>query len=357
MKVALYLCVLVLLSVAVGCVNIFGFASDKEKSPVSKAEEDIRNGNYSEAKGELQEYIQNDTNDSMILYTYAKATLLDAGVDLGEIVDLVQGETTVSKGLNNPILQKIDEFSEEKQTAWYQSNTEVSDILEKVYRNEVTGEFTKEDIALDYTIANVVSSILGLRDTNQDGVINYESDVQLDLISIGGTGGGFVLGDIKTDAQGNPVLDENGQPENTGLEVFLGEWTGKTAKPAVATAKNYTPDDINTIISFLLTKLDKGEESIQFLIQLYTGDTEEGSSIDYDEIKDYIAGIGKNINFYWYDDGIDNDGDGSIDEETINGEDDDGDGLIDEDTDYHPADPSKEEDKQYIQLFYEWKNR
>ncbi len=360
MKVLPYLYILVLLlSGAVGCNNIFSFATDKEKTPVAKAEEDIRNGDYSMAKGELENYIQNGTDDSMILYTYAKATLLDAGVDLGEIVELVQGETTVQKGLNNPILQKIDSFSPEKQNAWYQSNTEVATLLKKIYKDETTGIFTKEDIALDYTISNVISTVLGLRDTNQDGAIDYSVDFQLDLISLGGAGElqGFILGNIKTDELGNPVLNEENLPINEGLKVFLGGWDGKTLKINQINEEKLTPDDINNLVAFILTKLDEGEESIMFLITLYTDQTDEASSIDYEEVKNYIFDIGKYVNYYWYDDGIDNDGDGRIDEETINGVDDDGDGLIDEDTDRHPSDTTREENKQNLGLFNIWKNR
>ncbi|MFC1573998.1 hypothetical protein ACFL30_02325 [Candidatus Latescibacterota bacterium] len=364
-KVLTYGCFLLLtVSVIAGCFNIFGFATDKEKDPVAKAEEEIRGGNYSKAKDELQEYIDNDTNDSMILYTYAKASLLDAGLDLGTIVDLVQGETDVQSGFNNPILDKIDDLSQETQTAWYQSNTDVAKLLKKIYSEKSSGLFTKEDIALDYTISNVMSSILGLRDTNQDGIIDYTTDVQLDLISfapdIGGGQDveGFVLGNIKKDEQGNPVIDPDTQlPENTGLTLFLGGWSAKTAKTAIASEGEQTPDDINKIISFILTKLDEGEESIMFLINLYAGDNKEASSIDYDDIKGYIFDIGKFVNYYWYDDGEDNDGDGRTDEETIDGEDNDGDGLIDEDSDYHEADQTASENTEYHSLWQSWDER
>ena len=364
-KVLTYGCTLLLTaSITAGCFNIFGFATDKEKDPVVKAEEEIRDGNYSKAKEALKEYIDNDTDDSMILYTYAKASLLDAGLDLGTIVDLVQGETNVSSGFNNPILEKIDDLSEDTQTAWYQSNTDVARLLKKIYTEKSSGLFKKEDIALDYTISNVMSSVLGLRDTNQDGVINYATDVQLDLISfapdIGGGQDveGFVLGNIKKDEQGNPVIDPDTQlPENTGLTVFLGGWSAKTAKSALTNEDTHSPDDINKLIAFILTKLDEGEESIMFLIDLYAGETEEASSIDYDDIKKYIFDIGKFVNYYWYDDGEDNDNDGRTDEETIDGEDNDGDGLIDEDSDYHPADQTETENTEFRSLWMSWNER
>jgi hypothetical protein len=111
------------------------------------------------------------------------------------------------------------------------------------------------------------------------------------------------------------------------------------------------------LVAFVLTKLDEGEESIMFLISLYTGGSDEGSSIDYDDIKDYIADIGTYVNYYWYDDGIDNDGDGSVDEETIDGVDNDGDGFTDEDTDYHVADKTTMENTQYHSIWQSWSNR
>ena len=343
---------LLLITTATGCFNIFGFTSDKELSPVEKAEEAIRDGDYTKARQELEGEIET-TDDSMVLYTYAKAVILEAKIDIATIVDLVQGETTVESGFNNPILEKFDSLGPETQNAWYKSNIEVSRVLFKIWDEQVTGDIHKDDIALDYTIANVMSSILGLRDINQDMEINPDIDFSLDLISIDLDGDiGFVLGDIQTDEAGNPILDDTGVPLNAGLLAFLGDWIGKSAG---GMAESIKPDDINPFINFILTKLDEGEVSIRFLMNQFLD--EDKSSIDYDEIQEYITDIGKYVNYFWYNDGQDNDGDGIIDEETIDGIDNDGDGLVDEDTNYHSAGEVVDDITIYIDTFISWSER
>lgn len=124
--------------------------------------------------------------------------------------------------------------------------------------------------------------------------------------------------------------------------------TGKIANGG----KKYGPDDINPLIAFVMSLLDEGFNSI-----LYLMNKDINSSFDSEGIEEYIDQIAAIINFYWYDDGIDNDGDGSIDEETINGIDDDNDGLVDEDTDYHPSDPTSQENTQFFHVWQMWNNR
>ncbi|MBN1293385.1 MAG: hypothetical protein JXB48_16210 [Candidatus Latescibacteria bacterium] len=347
-----------------GCFNIFGFTSDKEKSPVAKAEEAIRDGDYTKARLELEDDIEN-TDDSMVLYTYAKAVLLEADLDVATIVDLVQGETKVDSGSINPILDKFDMLDLSTQNAWYKSNLEVSRVLYKIWAEQTIGDIDKDDIALDYSVASVMSSILGLRDINQDQSIDPNVDFDLDLISIDIDGdGGFILGDIMKDSSGNPIIDEKtGKPKNAGLTAFLGN---SNAKMSGISAETIKPDDINPFINFILTKLGEGENSIRYLINKYIGDS--GSSIDYNEIEKYIVDIGVYVNYFWYNDGQDNDGDfgvdhngdgivdGGIDEETINGFDDDGDGLVDEDTHYDPAGEIKVEITNYLGMFDKWKS-
>ncbi|MCE5250995.1 hypothetical protein LLG96_12320 [bacterium] len=358
LKLLLSLGILVLLVIFTsGCVNIFGFTSSKEKTPVEKAEAEIRDGNYEKARAELDDIIDT-TDDSMVIYTYAKATLLEADVNVAYLVDLVQGNMKVSDGFNNPLLQKIDTLDVKKQNAWYGANIKVSKLLTRIMNKETVGNLKDDDIALDYTVSTVLSTVLGLRDTNQDGVINYAEDIKLDLIGFDKSQG-FVLGEIAKDENDQPIMDTSGKPINKGLIAFLGGWTPKAAKGGNS-AETYmapSPDDINTLVSFVLSKLDEGEEGITFLITMYANPDDRKSSISYEDVKDYIVEIGKYVNYFWYNDGIDNDGNNGADEETIDGIDNDGDGLIDEDTGYHPIDSTNIVNNQYYDLFYTWYNR
>lgn len=335
-----FILTVILASFTTGC-NIFDFTSDAEKSPTEKAEDAIRDGDYTEAKKLLADAVK-DSTDSHALYLDAKATLNEAGVDIFEIMELIEGEDA-EDGQNLGILEIIDGFPNEKQTKWYRANLDVSANLSKIFNEQTEGPFKPEDIALGYTVSNLMSGVLGIRDTNRDGVIDG-NDFKLNVNFIETASGyGFEGGEFEDDL-GN-IKQFN------GLEIFLGDFAGKNVVTGkIAQKSGYEPDDINDLIVFVLSILDQGTASLKLLLQ-------KNTSFEPEEIDKFIEEIASVINFYWYDDGIDNDGDGRVDEETINGIDDDEDGLFDEDSDYHPADPTTEENTQYIPIWQKWRNR
>jgi len=340
--------VLITILLAGGCTNIFDFASDAQKSPTERAEDAIRNGNYEAAREALTETSETDAYAN---YLNAKVALLEAGIDLATIVDLVEGQDDNSVNDNLALLDIIDDLSNQEKTAWYQGNLEATKYLRKIWLGQSNGIMSKDDIALDYTVSNMMSGVLGLRDTNRDGEIT-NNDFQLNLSLVKNA---TPAGDDGFDLSGGSFIDDAGDVIMfDGLEVFLGDWQPVVPKVASMAAgkRGYTPDDINALLAFVMSVLDDGADAIVYLIEQQTG-----SSFDPDESEDYIAEIGSIINYYWYNDGIDNDGDGRIDEETINGADDDGDGFIDEDSDYHPADPTPDEDTSYIPVWQAWNER
>ncbi len=223
--------------------------------------------------------------------------------------------------------------------------------MAKIFNGEIIGTFDPEDIALDYTVSNLMSGVLGIRDTNRDGIIDdNDFELNLELIVPGVTEN--YDGDTEGYAfSGATFEDEFGNiQEFNGLEVFLGDFAAKALSAGKITKiEGYEPDDINDLISFVLHLLDDGTERLKIVL--------EKTSFDPDKLDQYIEKIATIINFYWYDDGIDNDGDGISDEEIIDGIDNDKDGLVDEDTKYHPgADPTDTRNTQYHELFNTWKH-
>ncbi len=322
-----------------GC-NIFDFTSDADKTEIEKAEEAIRDGDYAKAKEELADTVA-DSTDAHALYLDAKATLHEAGVDIVRIVELVEGDDNTREGDNLSILDLIDELSPEEQTKWYLANMQVSANLEKIFDEQTVGPFKPGDIALGYTISTLMSGVLGLRDTNRDNVIDDKDFVlNVKFIESSNTSGyGFDGGSLKDGS------------EFDGLVVFLGDYASKAIAKSAA-ASEYEPDDINDLIAFVLSIIDDGTDALKLLLEKNLSSFEEE---DIDQLIDEIAGV---INFYWYDDGIDNDEDGRVDEETINGIDDDNDGLIDEDSKYYPgADPTDERNTQYNVIWQKWRDR
>lgn len=324
-----------------GC-NIFDFTSDAEKTPTDKAQDLIRDGKYQQARSLLSDSVK-DSSDAMALYLDTKATMLAAGVDLVKIAELVDNSGSADEGQSLEILDTIDALSYNEQTAWYHANLDAVANLSKIFYGKIKSDFDPEDIALDYSVAGLMSGVLGIRDTNRDGAIdgndfkfniNFQSPKDSDLEGYAFDGGTF------TNDQGQNV-------QFTGLEVFLGDYAFGAAK--ASGLSGYEPDDINDLIAFVMNLLTTSTDGLKILIG------KNINTLDPDKIDEYIAEIGNIINFYWYDDGIDNDGDGRTDEETINGKDDDNDGLIDEDTKYYPgADPTNTRNTQYKTLWENW---
>jgi hypothetical protein len=333
-----------LMSIALfaGC-NIFGFAGDEEKTPIEKAEQAIRDGNYSQAQQDLTNPSTGalvDSTNSMVLYTYSKATLLQSGLNIAKVVDLVQSDKGQSSNGSLSLLETLDQMGSAKETEWYKANVDIIQKLTPIWNNTTNGNLQKKDIALDYTVASIISSVLSLRDTNGDGVINL-NDFKMDLKNSGGIDGFKFTGATMTDNSGHQTIFK-------GLTAFLGK-TGKIAGITEG-VPGYTPDDINRLINIFLTLLETGEESIVYMIQ-----NDSNTTFDTEEIKKFVHEIAGIINFYWYDDGIDNDGDGRVDEEVIDGTDNDNDGLVDEDSKYNSTDPTDQRNTQYIPMWEKWK--
>ena len=338
-----------LVFLVVSC-NIFGFTSDAEKTPIEKAEDAIREGNYEKARKALAASVA-DSTDAMALYLNAKVALLESGVDMAQFLDLIEGQDNLSGGDDLAILDKINDMDNTEQTALYRANMEIVANLKKIWNQKTSGIMEKDDISLDYSISNMMSGVLGLKDTDRNGIINA-NDFQLDLSFLSDAG---QSGSDGFNFDGGSFIDDEGQSVDfNGLEVFLGDWAVGAGKASAVSAgkSGYEPDDINPLLAAVLAFLNDGSESIFSMIS-----DNEDTSFDTEEIKQYIDEIGLIINYYWYDDDIDNDGNNGADEEIINGLDDDGDGLIDEDTDYHPADPTSEPNTQYYDIWAKWSNQ
>ena len=341
------LLLIILLSTA---CNIFDFSGNKKKdNPAEKAEEYIRNGNYTKAKQVLSVAVKDSVNSEM-LYLAAKATLLDGGFDIAQIVSRIRIEDPLP-GLKLAILEFIDQFRDTKKTSWFASNIEVVVLLSWIWKEKATGMFFKDDIAIDYTIANMMTGILKIRDPNNDFKIDYR-DFQPDLNFFQKTSGylrsGFQISGSKIkDMSGDIVVNEQGLPEILkGLTAFLGGWDNLASGVKV----DYKPDDINEWINSILVSLDNTNSCFNEL-------KKNNLSFDIKEMKEYNNQIATSLNNFWYDDGIDNDGDGVIDEETINGIDDDNDGIIDEDSHYHKNDTTDVRNTNHINMWNTWTKR
>lgn len=353
-RLPMVLALVFLAAASAGC-NIFGFTSDKEKSPTEKAEEAIRDGNYQKAIDELTvNGVLKDSTDSMSLYIYSKAVLLNDSLNISRFIDLIQAKNASTATGSLSLLDEIDKLDIPTQNKWYHANTEIAIRLARIWDGKTTGAMTRDDIALDYSVSSILGGVLSLRDTHHDGVIDNR-DIRINLsegsrVISGGTVKGFDFSGIT-----GPNPDKPGEMMVfKGLTAFLGApgSVPKRAKPSGVAG--YTPDEINPLIANFLSFLEGGQKSIDYFVENLAKNT----SYDAEDIKKYIPEIARIINCYWYDDGVDNDGDGVVDEEEIDGKDNDGDGLIDEDSHYmKDYDSTSGHNTQYIPIWQYWSEK
>jgi hypothetical protein len=167
-------------------------------------------------------------------------------------------------------------------------------------------------IQIDFALTSFITTMLGFLDLNRDGILD-DRDLNLGI-----------------------TRDENG---NLSIDV---EQVMEQAVSDPEVAKN---------MNSKLEDLAKGTENIGSLLSTVSQtlgggaggqempDTvlsEEATS----ELEKQIADMGDAVLFYKMGDGIDNDGDGCVDEEIYDGLDNDGDGLIDEDLRVASLDPN-----------------
>jgi hypothetical protein len=174
----------------------------------------------------------------------------------------------------------------------YRANVVIHQDLEPIYLEQTHGPIVFDDIQYDYTVAVLIESILNLRDTNGDGYID-ENDFYLDFL-----------------------FDEDGLNLENLLEFWI--WLDEESDQDRADA-----------IEIFLDNFIGMFENIQELFDLLLG---EDSPYNTEQLDSLAIDIETVLEMYYVNDGIDNDGDGLIDEEALDGIDNDSDGYTDEDT-------------------------
>ncbi|MDP7235341.1 MAG: hypothetical protein QGI34_01245 [Candidatus Latescibacteria bacterium] len=300
------LCVVV---IGAGCEsgNIFGFQGTDDSNTgdlIIKGQGLLRDGKYAEALVEFNKAVSADSLNSDALFFAAKAEFLASGFS---VVELLQDMTTEfgSNGdvpifSNTKIIGIKPVFTEVEQSKLLRTMTRILNRLQPIIDGRTTGGFTAEVVSLDSGLARTLKGFLSLRDTNKDGNID-DSDLNLGLVK---TDLGFEL-DLETAI----LTPDNGDDLNAVISDFC-EGDQSTVKQIIEDLK----------ASGLLDAL---------------GDT----SIDLSMLETELENLGAALCEYFVNTGTpgnkgigDNDNDGRIDEEALDGIDNDGDGTIDEDS-------------------------
>lgn len=302
--------------------------TDNADYTIEKAEDSLNQGEYSQVM-QILGYPDSLSTSSKAFYIYNQAYLLNAGIDLTQISGLIKNHSEIKIEDSPFLLDYIHEMSSYMKTHWYQTIRESIQIIDNIWRGETDGIISVGDIAYEYTLLNIMQALLGFCDTNRDGIIDSD-DLLIKLSYIQYYEGFEIEGIIMPS-----------QDISSGLAYFLPDHQDN----------QYTPDDINWILLYALSSLDESRDGVLFMM---SNSQNPIHLLSTEELDVFINDIAVMMNYYWYHDNIDNDSDGMIDEEIINGIDDDADGLVDEDTGYHPADATESVNTSFQSIWQKW---
>ena len=281
--------------------NIFSWTSspDEGEDLLEEGLDFMFDGDFDAAESLFALGLLTDSLNSDLLYNHAKATLLSSGTSIVTIIDkLANFDQDAPLGSAVPFL---DSRWPGEQDTLYTTNITIFKDLKPIFDEITTGSIKKEDISLDIFIANTVRGILTIADT--DGNLRItEDDFRLSFLS---TDSGFGFGSLDS-------IDPN---DLNNLLSNLGSILGSSGDLLGGFLGESTID--TTAIDSLLADIT-GSAEFYFINTFIQGDPNAVPPIPESGDPDNL-GVG------------DNDGDGRVDEECLNGIDDDGDGLTDED--------------------------
>jgi len=277
--------------------NIWSFtAPDKsEAGLIEQGKTQMNEGNYAEALDTFSKVLEQDSTNNQARYYHAKAALHASGFNsivVGNLLTNAESQGTL------PFM----DLPKDSANALYQVNETIIKDLTPISNGTTTGEYTPNDINLDLTIATTARAILSFRDTNGDGAINSQDiNLTFNFLNLGNLPKTM----INTSDGCNPIVVH-------GLNALTGQ-------------------QINSLITRVTRLLDQSGG----LIVSYLGQQGFNAPALQNLINDVLC----SAPYYYVNTGTpdnpgigDNDHDGQIDEEQLNGLDDDGDGLFDEDT-------------------------
>ncbi len=342
-----------------GC-NIFnpsgsGDAGNNSGANLDQGENYLRAEEYGAAMNAYAAAIRDDSTSSLAYYGYAKAVIRYYGINASTILDQVStaqqdsmipflntDDTTLTRYLqaSSQVLWALNQLTaRDTLTQWYdylldsnaadvQSDplhgTRIAFILAYFQQAQdgapgyrPRSAFPLSDRALDYqkivadlSFVQLLYSIVRLRDLDQNDTIDSRDDLLKKL--------SFNIKDgLQVDSLQN-IVDSLNTPQNRQNLNNLIQNVGSGLTSAGATLNLLTPILGNAATDTLSNQ------------QLTGAVTQNIDSV--------VQSLGSAVTFYQFGDGIDNDGDGCIDEEIVDGQDNDGDGLIDEDARVLPID-------------------
>jgi hypothetical protein len=295
-KIVLPLIILTLLCTQ---CNILDWTTTSENETFYDGLKLFNNQQFTAAKEKFAEAVKSDSMNSEYRYYHAKAVIFESGINYFTIARrLIKFDTSNMTGLNLPFYSKEEDMTPAQDNVFkntlYQAASETHNDLEPIFLKKTHGEIDLNYIAFDFSIISLARAILQLRDTNNDNQIDDE-DLYI-------------------------TIEKHYNPQ-TGEYYYLPDFV-----EILTYIQQGHAEELNQMLK---NTVKYSAEGIIAMTNVITADTTLFDNADVTKIIENIDSLG---NLYMINDGIDNDNDGRIDEESLNKKDDDGDGLMDEDT-------------------------
>lgn len=287
------LVLLTLIALVLNC-NIFDWTSGSNDEAFYEGLELFNDGQFAAARDKFAEAIKSDPMRSDFRYYHAKAVVFEADINYFALAqNLIKIDTATVMNLKLPLYSKEPNLSLAEDAAAknriYQSSRVCHEDISPIYQGKTHGDIQAEDIYFDYSILSLALAILRLRDSNGDGNITTDDF----YFSIFKSGDGRYTFDL------------------VGVKDYLS-----------------TPENRQAFNRTLMKSVDYLADGLFSLLKIFGSDSK---FFDRQELQALLNNIRTAAERYQMDDDRDNDNDGRIDEESLNGLDDDGDGLVDED--------------------------
>lgn len=288
-----------------GCNILSWTAGENSETLLDEGKRLMRDADYAGAVEKFAAAISEDPYSSDALYLHAKATVHASGFNALNLADILS-ESNFALGDELPFTGVL--WPTARADSLFQTMITVYEDLALIIQDSTHGSFDSIDVDLDYGLASGFRGVLGFQDTDANGIIeNADFPIQI------------TYGDAGTEFQIDNLLGYFDYYINPTKKMVV----GKVAIPEQIPQEyiDQFNDYINNIDSWL-------EDAIAIIMALL-----EDSELDLQEIETTLREIAQIADYFKVADGIDNDGDGRIDEEIVDGIDNDLDGWTDEDTD------------------------
>lgn len=282
----------------------------------------LRKAKYAEAQAQFVMAIQKDSSKSEAYYGAAKCTLLVHRINMFKLVQSFAN----NEGGSIPFLGEPDSVKDGIFVANRGINIFLGELADRDVSGRSDGKVSLRRFSGDYALSSAIAAILSIADFNGDGRINAKDNLLAGIIDF--TDPSKLnpdsimanLADLKNDTAKimalNGLLDKSEEllaKSDKAIELFL----GAALDNKDSAASKCAPTD---------------SACLKAASQLGSVDKEKVDDSAVTQVKKFIQDAGSTVIIYKVFDGLDNDGDGCVDEELLDGIDNDGDGRADEDS-------------------------